>query len=154
MKMTKSFHHGHRVPAVVISCTVLWYFRISLSLRDVEELLLKRDVVVTYETIRCWCDKFRAGFAEYANASRRKPGSTSHLDEMFMKLRVEPYLLRRAVDQHGAELDVLVQRRHDKAAAKRFFRRVLLPNRVPCKIVTGRTFQRLEIRGGERHTVG
>jgi transposase-like protein len=36
-------------------------------------------------------------------------------------LRGEPYLLWRAVDEHGAELDVLVQKRRDRAAAKRFF---------------------------------
>jgi putative transposase len=63
MKKTKSLYHGHRFPAVVLSCAVRWYFRFSLSLRDVEELLLERGVVVTYETIRCWCDKFGAGFA-------------------------------------------------------------------------------------------
>ncbi|MEM5332258.1 DDE-type integrase/transposase/recombinase, partial [Paraburkholderia sp. JHI2823] len=63
----------------------------------------------------------------------RKRGSTWHLDEMFVTLRGEPYLLWRAVDEHGTELDVLV---HDKAAAKRFFRRVLRSNPVPRRIVT------------------
>ncbi|BCG04719.1 hypothetical protein PPGU19_092870 (plasmid) [Paraburkholderia sp. PGU19] len=58
------------------------------------------------------------------------------LDEMFVTLRGEPYLLWRAVDEHGAELDVLVQKRRDKAAARRFFRRVLRSNPVPRKIVT------------------
>ncbi|MFM0641625.1 DDE-type integrase/transposase/recombinase, partial [Paraburkholderia metrosideri] len=51
-------------------------------------------------------------------------------------LRGGPYLLWRAVDEHGAELDVLVQKRRDKAAAKRFFRKVLRSNPVPRKIVT------------------
>src|SRR5258705_9752478 len=55
---------------------------------------------------------------------------------MFVTLRGEPYLLWRAVDEHGAELDVMVQKRRDKAAAKRFFRRVLRSNPVPRKIVT------------------
>jgi putative transposase len=68
MKKTKSLYHGHRFPAVVISCAVRWYFRFSLSLRDVEELLLERGVVVTYETIRCWCDKFGAALAHCAKA--------------------------------------------------------------------------------------
>src|SRR5579864_8596500 len=136
MKKTKSLYHGHRFPAVVISCAVRWYFRFSLSLRDIEELLLERGVVVTYETIRCWCDKFGAGFAQRAKAARRKPGNTWHQDEMFVMLRGEPYLLWRAVDEHGAELDVLVQKRRDKAAAKRFFRRVLRSKPVPRKIVT------------------
>jgi putative transposase len=50
MKKTKSLYHGHRFPAVVISCAVRWYFRFNLSLRDIEELLFERGVVVTYET--------------------------------------------------------------------------------------------------------
>jgi len=135
MKKRNSLYHGHRFPAVVISCAVRWYW-FSLSLRDIEELLLERGVVVTYETIRCWCDKFGTKFAQCAKAARRKPASTWHLDEMFVTLRGEPYLLWRAVDEHGAELDVLVQKRRDKAAAKRFFRRVLRSNPVPRKIVT------------------
>jgi putative transposase len=133
MKKTKSLYRGHRFPAIVISCAVRWYFRFSLSLRDIEELLLERGIVVTYETIRCWCDKFGAGFAQCAKAVRRKPGSTWHLDEMFVTLRGEPYLLWRAVDEHGAELDMLVQKRRDKAAAKRFFRWVLRSNRCRAK---------------------
>jgi putative transposase len=42
---------------------VRWYFRFNLSLRDIEELLFEGGVVVTYETIRRWCEKFGAGFA-------------------------------------------------------------------------------------------
>src|ERR1700758_4473820 len=136
MNKTKSLYHGHRFPAVVISCAVRWYFRFSLSLRDIEELLLERGIVVTYEAIRCWCNKFGPTFAQHAKAARRKPGSTWHLAEMFVTLRSEPYVLWRAVDEHGAELDILLQKRRDKAAAKRFLRRMLRSNPVPRKIVT------------------
>lgn len=45
--MMKSLYHGHRFPAAVISCAVRWYHRFRLSLRDIEELLLERGVVVT-----------------------------------------------------------------------------------------------------------
>ncbi len=55
---------------------------------------------------------------------------------MFVTLRGEPYWLWRAADEHGAELDVLVQKRRDKAAAKRFYWRLLRSNPVPRKIVT------------------
>jgi transposase-like protein len=55
---------------------------------------------------------------------------------MFVTLRGEPHLLWRAVDEHGAELDILLQKRRDKAAAKRFFKRVLRSSPVPRKIVT------------------
>ena len=58
---------------------------------------------------------------------------------MFVTLRGEPYLRWRAVDQHGAELDILLQKRRDKAAAKRVFKRVLAAcPEAPRKIVTDR----------------
>src|SRR5260370_16908274 len=136
MKKSKSLHHGHRFQAEVISCAVRWYFRFQLSLRDIEELLFERGVTVTYETIRCWCDKFGKGFAHRVKAARRKPGSTRHLDEMFVTLRGEPHLLWRAVDEHGAELDVLLQKRLDKAAPKRAFNRVLPSIPLPPKTTT------------------
>lgn len=62
-------------------------------------------MVASFESIRRWCDKFGANVAHRAKAARRKKTvSTWHLDEMFVTLRGEPYLLWRAVDQHGAEL--------------------------------------------------
>ncbi len=56
---------------------------------------------------------------------------------MFVSLRGEPFVLWRAVDQHGIELDILLQKRRDKTAAKRFFKRILSASaEVPKKIVT------------------
>ncbi|WP_211704308.1 IS6 family transposase, partial [Paraburkholderia aspalathi] len=136
MKKNRSAYHGFRFPAAVISCAVRWYHRFNLSLRDVEELLLERGVTVTYESIRNWFERFGAQFARRAKIARDKPGSTWHMDELFVNLRGEPYVLWRAVDEHGTELDVLLQKRRDKAAAKRFFRRVLRCAPVPCRIVT------------------
>ncbi|NHH80232.1 hypothetical protein DRA46_02313 [Burkholderia gladioli] len=132
----KSLYHGHRFPAAIISQAVRGYFLFQLSLRDIEELLFERGMIVSHETIRRWCDKFGAAFARRVKAARRKPGRTWHLDEIFVKLRGEPWLLWRAVDEHGAELDILLQKRRDKAAAKRFFQRVLRYFPVPRKIVT------------------
>jgi putative transposase len=38
---------------------------------------------------------------------------------MFVTLRGEVHVLWRAVDEHGAELDILLQKRRDKAALER-----------------------------------
>jgi putative transposase len=81
---------------------VRWHFRFQLSLRDIEELLFERGVTVSDETIRRWREKFGAGFAQRVKAARRKPGATRHLDQVFVTLRGEPYLLWRAVDELGA----------------------------------------------------
>jgi putative transposase len=136
MKKIQSPFSGFRFPPAIISCAVRWYHRFNLSLRDIEELLLVRGVTVTYESVRHWCDRFGAQFAHYAKARRGRPGTTWHLDEVFVKLRGEPYVLWRAVDEHGMELDVLLQKKRDKTAAKHFFRRILRSNPVPRKIVT------------------
>jgi putative transposase len=37
------------------------YFRFPLSFREVEELMLQRGVIVSYETVRRWCAKFGQG---------------------------------------------------------------------------------------------
>jgi putative transposase len=102
-----------------------------LSLHDIEELLFERGVIVSYEKVGRWCDKFGASFAHRVKAARRKPGTTWYLDEVFVTLRGEPYLLWRAVDQYGAGPDILLQKRRDKAAAKRFVKR------VPCLLYCG-----------------
>ena len=47
----------------VIGHAVWLYHRFTLSLRDVEELMLARGVVVTYATIRSWCAKFGPDYA-------------------------------------------------------------------------------------------
>jgi len=90
MRNIKSLYRGHRFPAIIISCAVRWYYRFQLSLRDIEELLFERGVVVSYETIRRWCNKFGAGFARRVIAARPTPGTTWHLDDVFVTLRGEP----------------------------------------------------------------
>ena len=62
-------YKGYRFPAAIISHAVWMYFRFSLSYRDVEELMAERGVIVTYETVRQWCQKFGQ---QYANQLRRR----------------------------------------------------------------------------------
>ena len=52
MKNKKPLYHGYRFPQEIISHTVWLYHRFCLSLRDVEELLADREIIVTYESIR------------------------------------------------------------------------------------------------------
>lgn len=48
-------YKNHRYPIEIVARAVGLYFRFNLSLRDVEEMLLDRGIVVSYETIRRWC---------------------------------------------------------------------------------------------------
>ncbi len=52
MKSTRSLYDGHRYPREIISHTVRLSYRFGISFVDVEDLLAKRGVVVSYETIR------------------------------------------------------------------------------------------------------
>jgi putative transposase len=52
-------------------------------------------------------------------------GDKWHLDEVALKIAGVKHWLSRAVDQAGVVLDVLVQRRRDKRAAKRLLRKLL-----------------------------
>jgi len=72
---------GHRFPRSVISYAVWAYHRFALSLRDVENLLAERGIVVSYETIRTWVGKFGAQIAKRVRATRRQPSDKWHLDE-------------------------------------------------------------------------
>src|SRR6185312_15447922 len=101
------------------------YHRLPLSFRDVEELMLVRGVIVTYETIRQWCAKFGPVYAAGLRRRQPRPGDTWHLDEVFLTINSRRQYLWRAVDQDGTVLDILVQRRRDAKAAKRFFRKLL-----------------------------
>ena len=115
----------HRFPAEIISHAVWLYHRFTLSFRDVEDLLAERGVEVSYEAIRCWCLKFGPQYARAIRRKRGRLGDIWHVDELFIKIRGQRYYLWRAVDQDGEVIDILVTRRRDRRAAKRFFRRAL-----------------------------
>jgi putative transposase len=73
-------YRGYRYPAEIISHAVWLYFRFHLSLRDVEELLAERGIIVTYETIRAWCGKFGPNYAAGLRRRRAQPSDKWHLD--------------------------------------------------------------------------
>ncbi|MDX2480114.1 MAG: DDE-type integrase/transposase/recombinase [Desulfuromusa sp.] len=61
------------------------------------------------------------------------------MDEVFINIRGERHYLWRAVDQDGEEIDILVQRKRNKQAALRFFRKLFRKTGIrPYKIVTNK----------------
>jgi putative transposase len=130
-------YKNHRFPVEIISHGVWLYYRFCLSYRDVEELLFVRGVTVTYEAIREWCRQFGQQYAHQLRRRRPRPGDKWHLDEVALTINGDRHYLWRAVDQDGTVLDILVQRRRDKQAAKKFFRKLLKGlTYVPRVIVT------------------
>ena len=84
-----------------------------------QELLCERGIDVTHEAIRQWCLKFGQDYANRLKHRRAQPGDKWHLDEVFLTINGKRHYLWRAVDQDDNVLDILVQSRRNKQAAKR-----------------------------------
>jgi transposase-like protein len=108
-----------------LSGTPFGYVRFTLSYRDVEDLLAERGLDVSYETVRRWVLKFGPLFARELRRRRPRPTSRWHLDEMAVTIAGRHFWLWRAVDDEGEVLDLLVQRRRDKAAAMKLMHKLL-----------------------------
>src|ERR1700733_3343211 len=122
--MTISFAR-HQFPPAIIRHAVWLYVRFTLSYRDVEDLLAERGLDISYETVRRWVLKFGPLFARELRRRRPRPTSWWHLDEMAVVIAGRQFWLWRAVDDEGEVLDLLVQRRRDKAAAVKLMRKLL-----------------------------
>ena len=122
--MTISFTR-HQFPPAIIQHAVWLYVRFTLSYRDVEDLLAERGLDVSYETVRRWVLKFGPLFARELRRRRPRPTTQWHLDEMAVMIAGRRFWLWRAVDDEGEVLDLLVQRRRDKATAVKLMRKLI-----------------------------
>jgi len=126
----------HRFPPDVIRHAVWLYFRFTLSIRDVEELLAQRGIEASREAVRCWVIKFGPLIA--ANLRRRRPAPTGrwHLDAMVVKISGRRMYLWRAVDDEGEVLDILVQARRNRHAALKLLRKLLKNQGIHPEAIT------------------
>ena len=123
--------------------------RFTLSYRDVEDLLAERGLDVSYETVRRCVLKFGPLFARELRRRRPRPTSQWHLDEMTVRIAGRQFWLWRAVDDEV--LDLLVQRRRDKAAAVKLMRKLLKKQGfAPAALVT----DKLRSYGAARSEIG
>ena len=135
--VSRSAFAGFRFPSEIIVVAVRWYLRYGLSYRDVEELLAERGIEVDHVTIYRWVQRFAPLFADAARFARHSPGDRWFVDETYVKVNGVWRYVYRAVDQHGQIIDVLVSKRRDREAARRFFRRALTTLKVtPTEVVT------------------
>ena len=69
--------------------------------------------------------KFGQDYANKLKRRRPQPRDKWHLDEVFLAINGQRSYPWRAVDQNGNVLDILVQGKRDKKAAKKFFKKLL-----------------------------
>ena len=101
-----------------------------------QELLFKRGIDVSHETVRAWCVRFGPDLAEALRQRKPKQGRVWHLDEMRIVMGGVVHWLWRAINEHGEVLDVLLQRTRGKKAARRCLQRLLDEQDIPEQIVT------------------
>ena len=95
--MKKISYRGYRFPPEIIHQAIWLYLRFTLSLRDVEDLLAERGIMVSYETVRRWVNHFGPMIAADLRKRRPKPHTTWHLDEVYLKIAGRMVYLWRAV---------------------------------------------------------
>jgi putative transposase len=96
-----------------------------LSLRLVEERLLERAIVVSYESVRRWALKFGPDYAHRLKRKIRSRHDIWHLDEVVITIAGEKHWLWRAVDHDSYVPDEIVRTRRNTKAAKRLLIRLL-----------------------------
>jgi putative transposase len=99
----------HRFPSQITAHAVWLYFRFLLSLELVEEMLLERGILVSYEMVRWWALKFGPAYAHRLRRKRPNRRDILHLDEVVVTICGQKHRLWRAVDQDGYVLDEILQ---------------------------------------------
>lgn len=100
MSMIVSYKR-HRFSPEIITQAVWLYARLNLSLREVEEMLLKRGIDVSYETILRWVAKFAPRIAQNLRRRQAPPGDVWHLHEVVVTISGLKIWRWRAIDQEG-----------------------------------------------------
>ena len=139
--MRNPFRYFNSSPEL-IRLTVMMYIRYPLSLRQVEDLLFERGIVICHETLWFWWNRFGPMFANEIRKRRIHRRSFSqwrwHLDEVFVRINGETHYLWRAVNHKGEVLEVVATKRRDRKAALKFLERMMKRYGRSGSIVTDR----------------
>jgi putative transposase len=122
-------------PVDVIAQCVRWYLAYSLSLRNLEEIMAERGVVVDHSTLHRWVIRLVPLLDKAFRRHKRKLGRRWRMDETYIKIKGQWKYLYRAVDTAGQTIDFLLTARRDAAAALRFFRKAIRHHGEP-EVVT------------------
>ncbi|MFP7609913.1 IS6 family transposase [Serratia quinivorans] len=130
----KAFKRLH-YPVDIIAQCVRWYLAYSLSLRNLEEMMAERGIVVDHSTLHRWVIRLVPRLDKAFRRHKRSPGRRWRMDETYIKIRGQWKYLYRAVDSTGQTIDFLLTARRDEAAALRFFRKAIRHHGEP-EVVT------------------
>src|SRR5437879_2943505 len=129
---------GYRFPPEVITLAVRLYLRFGLSYRDLEELLAERGIEVDHVTLFRWVQRFTPLLINAAGPCRHVVGGRWFVDETYVKVAGVWRYVYHAIDDDGQVVDVMVSKRRDIAAARRFFAHAIAAHGEPDVVVTDR----------------
>ena len=157
--MTRSrpaiFRGRHFEPEIIATC-VRWYLRFSLSLRNVEEMMAERGLMVDHTTVWRWCQKYGPMIYQRLRGKLKYTTTTWHMDETYVRIAGRWVYLFRAVDSHGDTVDFYLSETRDREAAKTFLQKALSnpDHRTPhmlcmdkCRIYTPLRFEICKPKG-------
>ena len=124
-------------PLEVMLVCVRWYAAYPLSLRNLEEMMAERGVLVDHATVHRWAVKMLPVLAAVFRRRKHPVGTSWRVDETYVLVGGQWKYLYRAVDRLGQTVDFLLTARRDVAAARRFFERAIDLHDVPEKITIG-----------------
>lgn len=130
----KTFKRLH-YPIDEIAQCVRWYLTYSLSLRNLEEMMAEREIVVDHSTLHRWVIRLVPLFDKVFRKHKRRTGRRWRMDETYIKIKGQWKYLYRAVDTAGQTIDFLLTAKRDATAALRFFRKAIRHHGEP-EVVT------------------
>ena len=105
-------------------------------------------MVVDNATIHWWLIKMMAAVAVAFRRLKRPVGTSSRIDETYIKVSGEWKYLYRAVDRAGHTIDFLLRGKRDLPAARRFFERAIDLHGVPEKVTIDKSGANTAAIGG------
>ena len=132
----KLFRNRRFEPSIIVTC-VRWYFRFSLSLRDLEELMAERGLSVDHTTIWRWTQAYGPEVHRRLRGQVKPKSSTWHVDETFVRIAGRWMYLFRPVDGSGQTVEFYLSETRDREAAKIFLKRAMAnPDNRPLHVLS------------------
>lgn len=112
-------------PVDIIAQCIRWYLTYALNLRNREEMMAERGIVVDHSTLHRWVIRLVPLLDKAFRRHKRAVGRRWRMDETYIKVRGQWKYLYRGVNSAGQTIDFLLTAKRDAAAALRFFRKAI-----------------------------
>lgn len=116
---------GRHFQKDIILVAVGYYFRFSLSYRDIVEILRDRGITVHHTTVMHWVHHYGPLFKLLWRKQRYSHSQSWRVDEIYIRIKGRWCYFYRAIDSHGLTLDFELRKHSDYQSAYHFLKRLL-----------------------------